>query len=386
MKKLRIGILGGGGILGAHAPSFRKLARACEVVAVAEPDASRHPRVRELVGAHVRLYRDYREVIALEDVDAVDILLPHYLHMPATVEAAAAGKPVLVEKVMARNLHECDRMITACEKAGVSLTVCHDRRYDSQWMALKKVVDSGVLGEIFYWKLEHNQNVIFPRHSWVFARDGLGGGAIMSCLTHQIDALRWYGGEVASVTCMTRVVPERMEGESIGVIAATMKSGALANLSINWYTRSHRAGPDQLWYEVVQVCGRRAEAYYMSGRGTFVLLHDAADRRAVRKYGQAALEQFVKVPSGEWGGHERCIAEWVKSLQGKRAHLLTSGTQVRGTVEVAEAAYRSAATGRTVRLPIKPRPWRSTSKSGAGFRQPKSSAIAEYVVASGDRP
>jgi predicted dehydrogenase len=253
-------------------------------------------------------------------------------------------------------------------------------------MALKEVVDSGVLGEVFYWKLEHNQNVVFPRDSWVFSRDGLGGGAIMSCLTHQIDALRWYGGEVASVTCMTHVVPERMEGESMGVMAATMKSGALANLSINWYTRSHRAGPDQLWYELVQVCGRRAEAYYMSGRGTFVLLHDPGDRRAVRRYGQAALEQYVKVPAGEWSGHQRCIAEWVKSLRGQRSRILTSGDQVRGTVEVAEAAYRSAETGRAVALPIKPRPWRNSSGAGAGYRQPGSRAIADHVVAAGDRP
>ena len=107
-------------------------------------------------------------------------------------------------------------------------------------MALKEIVDSGVLGEIFFWKLDHNQDVIFPEGSWVRTKDGIGGGAIMSCLTHQIDALRWYGGEVESVTCMTKVLPQRMEGELLGVMAAKMASGALAELSINWWTRSHR--------------------------------------------------------------------------------------------------------------------------------------------------
>lgn len=361
MRKLRVGILGGGGILGAHAPSYAKIRDLCEVIAVAEADNSRHDRAKELLGADVRICNDYREVLAMSDVDAVDIILPHFLHMPATVEAAAAGKPVLVEKVMARNVYECDRMIEACDEAGVSVTVCHDRRYDAQWIALKEVIDSGALGEIFYWKLEHNQNVLFPRDSWVNTRDGLGGGAIMSCLTHQIDALRWYGGEFESVTCMTRVLPDRMEGETLGVIAAKMKSGALANLSINWFTRSHAMPQNGLWYELVHVCGDRGEAYYMLGRGTFVLLHDKSNAAAVERYGKAALDGFVNVPSGSWVGHERCIAEWVKSLLGKEANILTSGRDVRGTVEVAEAAYRSVATGRTVKLPISPKPWRSST-------------------------
>jgi hypothetical protein len=91
------------------------------------------------------------------------------------------------------------------------------------------------------------------------------------------------------------------------------------------------------------------------------------------------------VPSGQWGGHERCIGEWVKSLCGKRAQILTDGREVRGTVEVAEAAYRSAESGRTVKLPIKPRPWRNSSKSRLGPTQPKTSALADYVVGAGGR-
>lgn len=382
MSKVRIGILGGGGILGAHAPGFQKLTDRCTVTVVAEPDPSRHARIRQLLGPEVLLVADYHDAINHAEVDAVDILLPHHLHLPATLAAAAAGKPVLTEKVMARNIAECDQMIAACEAAGVSLTVCHDRRYHGEWMALKEVLDSGALGEVFYWKLEHNQNVVMAEGSWARSRDGIGGGAIMSCLTHQIDALRWYGGEVARVTCLTKVLPERMEGESAGVIAAEMASGALANLSINWFTRSH-VGPNALWYELVQVCGTRGEAYYLSGKGTFVLLHDETNTAAVERYGREALNGFVPVPSGPWNGHERCIAEWVKHLRGEEAHLLTSGREVRGTVEVAEAAYRSAQRGQTITLPIEPEPWQSTSDGAigtAGFAAP---ADPTYVVAAG---
>jgi len=106
-RKLKVAILGGGGIFGAHAPGFKRLTDICEVVAVAEPNEACHNRVRNHFGSDMPIYRDYNEVLALSDLDAVDILLPHNLHMEATVKAAGKGLHVLCEKVMARNIYEC---------------------------------------------------------------------------------------------------------------------------------------------------------------------------------------------------------------------------------------------------------------------------------------
>jgi len=355
--KLQIGILGGGGILGAHGPAFMNNTDHCSVTMVAEPNEDRHAKIHELLGNDVEIVPDYPDVLADDKIDAVDIILPHYLHMPATVDAAKAHKHVLVEKVMARNIWECDRMIEACKQADVTLTVCHDRRYHGQWEALKEIVDSGILGDVFFWKLDHNQNVVFPEGTWVRTRDGIGGGCIMSCLTHQIDALRWYAGEFDKVTCMTRITPDRMEGESLGVVLATLANGALAELSINWRTRSH-VGENCLWYEMVHACGTKGEAYYMSNRGgTFIKLNEHADQEAIDKYGKKALEDMVPVECPPHAGHRQCITEWVKLVAGKEADIRTSGRDCRGTVEVAEAAYLAADEHRVVSLPIEPKPW-----------------------------
>jgi len=366
--RVRVGLLGCGGIVAAHRRGFDACGDRCEVVAVAEPREERHGFIREAFGESVRIVPDYLAVLDMNDIEGVDIVLPHDLHMPATVAAAQAGKHVLVEKVMARNIWECDRMIEACDQAGVTLTVAHDRRYNSEWAALKQVVDSGALGEVFFWKLDHNQDVLPPPGHWIRTRDGIGGGAVMSCLTHQIDSLRWYGGEVNSVSCMTRVIPERMEGEFLGIINARMASGALAELSINWWTRS-RSGDDGLWYEMVQVCGALGEAYYMAERGTFVRLHEAADQSVVEQFGPAALEGFVQVPNDGKGGHEVCVAEWVRLLRGEQADIRTSGRDCRGTVEVAEAAYRSETERREIALPIESRPWVAQSDAEVIGRQ-----------------
>ena len=369
-RKVRIALLGGGGILKAHAPGYLRLKDKVEVVCAAEADQTRHQRFRELLNnPELPIYSDYNEVFARDDIDAVDIILPHFLHMDAAVKAANKGWHVLTEKVMARNTWECQRMIDAAKKNAVILMVSHDRRYAGDWVELKRIVDSGVLGRILYWRLEHNQDVIFPEDSWVRNPDGLGGGAIMSCLTHQIDALRWMGGEVNKVNCMTVVEPSRMQGECAGVITAKMESGALALLSINWYTQSHdwaRKTQNRLWYEFIHVCGTDGEAYYMHDRGTFMKLRSDTDNDneyAIRD-GEKELDldeahrNFVKVEEeSAITGHEKCIEEFIKAVRGEPAEILTAGEDTIRTVEVAEAAYIAAAEDTTVKLPVPQAPW-----------------------------
>lgn len=366
-RKLRVAILGGGGILAAHAPGYLRLKDLVEVVAAAEADPARVQRVRDLLqNPDLPVYGDYNEVFAREDVDAVDVILPHFLHLDAAQKAAARGWHVLTEKVMARNTWECQQMIDACRASGVLLCVCHDRRYAGDWVALQQIVASGALGRILFWKMEHNQDVVFPQGSWVRAPDKLGGGAIMSCLTHQIDALRWMGGEVSKVQCMAVVEPERMGGECAGVITARMESGALALLSINWHTQSHDWSgrtKDGLWYEFIHVCGTEGEAYYLHGKGTYWKRHARKENENEYAVGAGlnegdAMRDFVRLEApGSLTGHEKCIEEFVKAARGEPAAILTPGEDTIRTVAVAEAAYIAKERECAVALPVPLVPW-----------------------------
>ena len=358
MNKLKIGIIGAGSIFEQHAQTFKKCNSACEVTMVAKKNLETGiEKIRTIFGDDVSIVDDYHKILNEPEIDAVDIILPHDLHLPVTLAAAKAKKHILIEKVMARNIYECDQMINACDNEGVTLVVCHDRRYHSDFLNLKKILDGGNLGDIFYWKLEHNQNVVFPKDAWVRKKDGIGGGAIMSCLTHQIDCLRWYAGEFDSVSCMTKTIPERMEGEALGVLIGKMKSGALAQLSINWYTSSNIT-ENGLWYELIHVCGTQGEAYYMSGKGTYLKIHDESDKRIFEYELEKTTSTFKKVELEEQiHGHERCIKEWIKYLKGDPCELSTFGTDSRKTVEVAEAAYRSVVNRKVIDIPINPIPW-----------------------------
>jgi len=369
-NRIRIGLLGAGRVLGSHIAGFKALEDRCTIVAVAKARPDRDQGLRELVGDDVRLVDDYRKVIDMDDIDAVDILLPHHLHLPAAEMAARAGKHVLVEKVMARNVYECDRMIEACEAAGVTLTVCQDRRYDPAWTAIKRFINTGLIGPVHFWKLEHNQDIrpvareVGPG-AWQVQVDRVGGGAVMSCLTHQIDGLRWFEGEAEYVTSMSKVLPDVMNGELFGVVAARMQSGALAELSINWATRirhgsHHGADNPEPLSEMIQATGEKGEVLWISGRCPSVLLFDDRGQADDLIDQDVAPERgFRALTCGTGTGHQNCIEEWIRLLRGEQANVITSGRDIRGTIELAEAAYRSERTGRTVHLPIAPQPWPS---------------------------
>lgn len=362
----KIGILGAGFILEAHLKGFKKHPDLASITAIAVNKLSddKAKLLKEKLGAEVEIYEGYESLLTQADIDAVDILLPHDLHQSATIAAAEAGKDILIEKVMARNIKECDAMIQTCQDNGVTLTVCHDRRYNPEWIALKNIVESGLLGKIHYWKLEHNQDVD-PKGlglDWVADRKRLGGGAVLSCLTHQIDALRWYGGDIKSVWCSGRILPDRMDGESIATMACDMADGSLAQLSINWATRSgvdtlnhdlKQYTKNGLWYELVQICGNLGEAYYLAGKGIYVCRRD---EKSPRDFINCETPEFpgafTKVNIQSDIGHSYCVSEWLKMLNNLNHNILTNGQDSRKTVEVAEAAMLSMDTNSKVSLPI----------------------------------
>lgn len=359
--KLRVGMIGGGNVLDWHAPALLAMEDRCTVVAAAEKSPQRHERIRNtLKNPGLPIYESYEEMLEAETLDVVDVLLPHFLHMDACIQAAEHGCHVLTEKVMARNTYECRRMIEACERNHVQLGVAHDRRHQSDWVAFKKLVDSGVLGKVLVWKLECNaglgsytQNtaVQVEGNNWLGTVDSYGGGAIMGNLTHQIDGLRFFAGEFEQVYCTSLINPAvglNMQGEASGILSGTLQNGAIYRLTVDWVVRAFDwAGKMQnpLWYEMIEASGEKGDAYFIHGKGTFFHEKDS-------------LEYQMVSNSGEVSGHAGLIEAFINSLLGRPSCFTSFGADSLKTVEVAEAAYIAEAEGRSVHLPLgQSTPW-----------------------------
>ena len=186
-KKIKVGIIGTGGISGVHNSGYVKSGQAevwalCDImpgVLAAKSKAYNVPAER--------CFADYRGLLKLKEIDAVSVCTPNKTHMPITVAALKAGKHVLCEKPMAMNPGEAQKMVDASKVARRKLQIGHMHRYRADAGYVKGLVDSGVLGKIYFARCQAIRRRGVP--SWgVFGRlEEQGGGGLIDIGVHQID-------------------------------------------------------------------------------------------------------------------------------------------------------------------------------------------------------
>jgi len=202
---------------------------------------------------------DWRKLIARDDIDAVDICTPNHLHAEIAIAAAEAGKMVLTEKPLARNLEESKKMVDAVEKAGVANTVWYNYRRLPAVTLAKKIVASGKLGKIFHYRANFLQdwtiNADLPQGgdaAWRMDVDVAGSGVTGDLLAHCIDTAMWINGGITEVSAMTETfVKERVHNDTgklqpVGIDDACIfhcrfSNGSLGLFESTRYARGHKA-------------------------------------------------------------------------------------------------------------------------------------------------
>jgi len=113
-----------------------------------------------------RWYSSVDEALADDDIQVVDLCLPHHLHAPIAMQSAAAGKHIFVEKPIANTLDEADQMIAACRKAGVLLMVDQTKRYQSRHRKIKELLDAGYVGDPILVNRHTRRTSPMPGSTW----------------------------------------------------------------------------------------------------------------------------------------------------------------------------------------------------------------------------
>jgi|DewCreStandDraft_2_1066082.scaffolds.fasta_scaffold00202_85 predicted dehydrogenase len=183
---LRVGIIGAGSMAQAHAAALAAIEEV-RVTAVADPELERARALAERLGA--RAVPEQADV--LDDVDAVWLCTPPFLHCAQALAAAAAGKHVFCEKPMALTLDEADRMIAAARQAGVKLMIGQVLRYYPPIAALRTLVESGELGEVVYCFSRRFAAARFEAMAPWRRKGTMGGGFVLEWGIHEVDALRF---------------------------------------------------------------------------------------------------------------------------------------------------------------------------------------------------
>jgi predicted dehydrogenase len=189
MKKLRIGVIGLG-MGSSHVIGYRQHPQA-EVVALADVDSERLAQRGEEFGI-TALYTDPMKMLKDEKLDVVSVATPNKFHKPLTLAAFKAGCHVLCEKPMAMNAREGQAMVDAAKEAGKRLMIDFSYRFNDQSYALKKAVESGILGDIYYARTVWNRRRGLPGFGGWFGQKALaGGGPLIDLGVHRLDLALW---------------------------------------------------------------------------------------------------------------------------------------------------------------------------------------------------
>jgi predicted dehydrogenase len=183
MEKARIGLIGCGLFGESHLQAFRSV-RSGEVAAVYDTDRERAEQRAKDFGIP-KVCRSLDEICSLPEVDAIDVVTPEESHVEPVVTAFAAGKHVFVEKPLATDLGDCDRIIGAGRAAGRALMAGHLLRFETKYAMLKDEVASGRLGKVASMHARRN------RRKSLLPRYGRTHPAIENCI-HDIDLMLWY--------------------------------------------------------------------------------------------------------------------------------------------------------------------------------------------------
>jgi phthalate 4,5-cis-dihydrodiol dehydrogenase len=202
------------------------------LVAIADADAAKLQRTAAAYPG-CATYADYRDVLARDDVQAVIICLPHWLHEQSAIDAVRAGKHVLIEKPLATSLEECNRVAEVVNASKVTFTVGHTQHFYPIVAEAKRLLDQERVGRtimaIDTWYKPHNPE---QRPPWLLDRK-LGGGMLLMDGTHMIDRLLWHlGGRVVAVKAMNGnpVYPE-IPADDTAMAFLQFDNGVVATIS-----------------------------------------------------------------------------------------------------------------------------------------------------------
>jgi predicted dehydrogenase len=320
MKKLRWGLIGCGDIARKRvAPALRDLADS-ELVAVNRAQSELAEAFAKEFGAR-RWYRDWRELLADGEVEAVYIATPVNLHAEQTIAAAEAGKHVLCEKPMGLSVAECDRMIAACRAHGVKLGIAYYRHFYPVIQRVKALLGAGEIGQPVLAQINaferFNPSPDHPRY-WFVQKAPAGGGPMMDFGCHRIEVLLNLLGPIETVRSSVGNVLFEREVEDTAVAVFDFASQARAVLSV-----THAAWEAQ---DTLTIFGSNGS------------LHIPALNQGALQIKTAAGERNEAHPPHP-NIHQPLIADFAQAVLSSREPLV-GGAIGRAVAEVEELIYR----------------------------------------------
>lgn len=192
-KKYGVGIVGFGGIARwSHLQGWKNL-KDVEIVGAVDSSETARKSAKDEFGIP-NVFEDYRAILEMDEIDIIDVCTPNKLHFPVTVDALNAGKHVICEKPLAVSIKEVEGMISASKKSGKKLMAAQHQRFRKESVAVKKMIDEGVFGEIYHAVAYAMRRRGVPARDTFIKKSLSGGGPMFDIGVHILDLTYWFMG------------------------------------------------------------------------------------------------------------------------------------------------------------------------------------------------
>jgi myo-inositol 2-dehydrogenase/D-chiro-inositol 1-dehydrogenase len=344
-KTVKVGLIGAGFVTDLHTFSFQKYVPNAEIVAVASPTPGKAAHFAKERGIP-HAFENYRDLLALKDIDVVTVAIPNDLHAQVTLDAARAGKHVICEKPLCKTLEEADQMIDECRKQGVLLLYAEELLFAPKYVRAKTLVDEGAFGRVYL--VKHWEEHYGPHMSWFWDVKRSGGGVMMDMGCHSIEYTRWVLGKppVKSVTATlgTFVHGDKTQGEDHAITVIEYEGNRLAFTEDSW---AKPGGMD----DRVEIYGSHGHTRADMLRGNALITYsNTGYGYAVEKAESTKGWTFTTFEETWNYGFPQELQHFVNCVAGTETPIET-GEDGREVMKIMYAAYQSAGEGRKIEWP-----------------------------------
>ncbi|MCK4324676.1 MAG: Gfo/Idh/MocA family oxidoreductase [Armatimonadetes bacterium] len=332
-KTVRVGLIGYGPEfgMGKHHAGYIAQTDLLETVAVADINPKALRKARQELGEETLTFDSARKMLAADAVDMCVIVTPHNTHARLAIQCLEAGKHVVVEKPMCLSYREAEKMIQAARANDCMLTVFHNRRWDGDYMAIKKAITDGLIGEVFH--IEAYMGGWSKPRDWWRSDKQISGGAFYDWGAHCLDCVLGLIPE-ARMTHITGffhqdVVWKQMSNEDQVQAIVRFDTGCVADVQMSSVAFAGRAH----W----RILGTKGTIEDWGG-GSFTVYTQVKGYRT---------EMDVKYQEGQWQEYYRNIAAHLT----RGTELAVKPEEAARNIAIMEYAERSSKQGKTLNPP-----------------------------------
>lgn len=193
LEQINVGLVGAGWPAQQHIKGYQKL-DGVKVLALCDINEELLNKIADEYNIPKRFTR-YEDMVALDELHAISICTPNYLHVPQAIEALKSGKHVLCEKPLSINAKEAEKITEHLLKAEKVFMIAQVMRFSNEAQYLKRLIDKNELGKIYYGKAKYLRRSGIPGiGTWFTTKELSGGGCMIDCGVHVLDLIWWLMG------------------------------------------------------------------------------------------------------------------------------------------------------------------------------------------------